>query len=80
MAWSRRESSLSRNERGSEFLGKCDVRSIIGRGIVTELPDAGQEHQMGISSNTEIQQIVNRLVSTMCGDPSLQLPDAAIPA
>jgi len=26
--------------RGSELLGKCDVRSLIARKIVTELPDA----------------------------------------
>jgi hypothetical protein len=42
MAWGRGESNISRNERGPEFLGKCDVRSLIGRKIVTELPDAGQ--------------------------------------
>jgi len=40
--------------------------------MVTELPDARQEHLMGISSNTQIQQITDRLVSTMCRDDSLQ--------
>jgi len=33
--------------------------------MVTELPDPGQEHEMRISSNREIQQIADRLVSTM---------------
>jgi hypothetical protein len=36
------------------------------------LPDAGQEHEMRISSNTEIQQITDRLVSTRYRDNSLQ--------
>ncbi len=35
---------------------------------MTELPDAGQEHEMRIPSNTEIQQITDRLVNTMYRD------------
>ena len=47
---------------------------------MTELPDAGQEHEMRISSNPEIQQIADRLVSTMYRDHSLAVLDAAVPA
>ena len=70
MARSGGESTVSCNECSSEFLGKHDVGRIIGREIVTELPDA-QEHRMGISSNTEIQQIAERLVSTVRRDHPL---------
>jgi hypothetical protein len=72
VARSRSESSIPDNQHSSEFLGRYDVGSIIGREIVAELPDAGQEHEMRISSNTEIQQIADRLVSTMYRDHSLQ--------
>jgi hypothetical protein len=72
MSPSRSESSIPCNQRGSEFLGKHDVSSIIGRKIVTESPNTGQEHKMRIPSNTEIQQIADRLVNTMYRDHSLQ--------
>jgi len=44
----------------------------MGRTIVTQLPDPGQEQEMRIPSNTEIQQVAHRLVSTACRDHSLQ--------
>ena len=72
MARNRSESGISRNSRSSELLGKHDVGGIIGRKIVTELPNAGQEHEMRIPSNTKIEQITDRLISTMCRDHSLQ--------
>ena len=39
---------------------------------MTELPDAGQEQEMGISSNPEIQQIFERLLSTPSRDHRFQ--------
>ena len=64
-AWrSSSESTIPCNQWGSEFFGKHDVGGIIGRKIVTQLPDSRQEHAMGILSNPKIQQIVNCLVST----------------
>ena len=54
------------------FFGKHDVGGIIGRKTVTELPDAGQEHEMRIPSYTKIEQITDRLINTICRDNSLQ--------
>jgi len=39
---------------------------------MTHLPNSWQEHAMGIPSNTQIQQIADRLVSTTYRDRSLQ--------
>ncbi len=72
MARSRSESSIPCHQGTSELFGKHNVGRIICRKVVTELPDAGQEHEMRIPSNTEIQQITDRLVSTMYRDHSLQ--------
>ena len=71
MARSRSESTIPGNQCSSEFFGKHNVGSIVGRKIVTQLPNSRQEHQMGIPSNTKIQQIADRLVSTEYRDHSL---------
>jgi hypothetical protein len=72
MAQNRSESSVPRHENSSQFLSERDVCSIIGGEIVTELPNTGQEHEMRIPGNAEIQQMADRIVSTMYRDDSLQ--------
>jgi hypothetical protein len=72
LASNRSKSRISRNQRSTELLGKHDVRGIIGRKIVPELPNAEQEDEMRIPSNTKIEQITDRLLSTTCRDDSLQ--------
>jgi hypothetical protein len=72
MTRSRSESSIPGNESSSQFFSEHDICSIIGGEIVTELPNTGQEHEMRISGKAEIQQIADRLVSTMYRDDSLQ--------
>ena len=39
---------------------------------MTQLPNAGPEYDMRISSNTEVEQIVDGLASTIYRDYSLQ--------
>lgn len=46
MARSRSESTFSREERSSAFVGKHHVGSIVGGEMVTELPDSRQEHRV----------------------------------
>ena len=71
MARSRSESTIPCNQCSSEFFGEHNVGSIVGRKIVTQLPNSWQEHEMRIPSNTKIQQIADRLVSTKYRDHSL---------
>jgi hypothetical protein len=33
---------------------------------VTELPNAGQQHEVRIASDPEVQQIADRFISTVC--------------
>jgi hypothetical protein len=37
---------------------------------VTELPNPGQQHEVGIASDPKVQQIADRLTSTVCWDRS----------
>jgi hypothetical protein len=71
MSGCRSESSIPRNQRGSEVFGKHNVRSIVSRKIMTQLPNPGQELEMSIPSDAEIQQITDRLVSTVYGNHTL---------
>src|SRR5580704_3579104 len=71
MARGRSESTVPRNQRSSELFGQDNVGSIVGRKIVAQLPNPGEEHQMRIPSNAKIQQIAHRLVSTVYGDHPL---------
>jgi len=70
------ESSVPRNQRSSEFFGKHNVRGIVGRKIMTQSPNPGQERKMRIPSDAEIQQITDRLVSTVCGNHTLMYETA----
>lgn len=65
MARGRGESTIPCKQRGSEFIGKHDIGSIVGRKIVTQLPNPGQEYGMRIPSNAEIHQIADCLVTCL---------------
>ena len=62
MARSRSQSPVSRNDRRPEFFGQHDIGSVIGRKIVTQLPNPGKEHDVRIPSQAEIQQVAHRLL------------------
>jgi hypothetical protein len=62
MTRSRSEASVSSNECSAESFGKHYIGGIIGRKIVTELPNA---HEMRIASDPQVQQIANRVVRTV---------------
>jgi hypothetical protein len=48
------------------LFGKHDIGCIICRKIVTESPNPGQQYEMGIASDPEVQQIADRFISTVC--------------
>ncbi len=55
MARGRSESTVPCDQRSSEPFGQHNVGRIIGRKIVTQLPNPGEKHQMRIPSNAKIQ-------------------------
>ena len=71
MARGRSESTVPCNQRSSQIFGQHNVGSIIGRKIVSQLPNPGEEHEMRIPSNAKIQQIAHGLVNTVYRDHSL---------
>ena len=66
MAGCRSEAAVTRKQSSAEFFGKHDVGRIIGRQIVTELPYPGQQHEVRIASNPQVQEILDRLISAVC--------------
>ena len=42
------QSSISRQKRGVQGLGKSEVGGIVGRNVVTEFPDTWQEQVMRV--------------------------------
>src|SRR5262245_21383953 len=71
MARGRSEACIAGDQWRPESLGKPDVSSIVGREIVTELPNSRQERKMGVASDAEVQEILERLVGTRCCDCAL---------
>jgi len=60
------EPAVTRKQSSAEFFGKHDVGRIIGRQIMTELPSPGQQQEVGIASNPQVQEILDRLISAAC--------------
>ena len=54
MARGRSEACIAGDQWRPESLGKPDVSSIVGREIVTELPNSRQERKMGVASDAEV--------------------------
>jgi hypothetical protein len=55
MAGSSGEPSVARNQWSPELFGKPNVGRVIGGKIVPELPNPGQQHEMGIACKPEVQ-------------------------
>ena len=66
MAGRRSEPAVARKQSGAEFFGTHDVGRIIGRQIMTQLPIPGQQQEVGIAGNAQIQEILDRLISAVC--------------
>ena len=63
-AWPEAEASrVSRVTRERQFFGQHDVGRVIGRKVVTQLPNPGKEREVRISGQAEIQQIAHRFLS-----------------
>ena len=71
MARCGREPSVTRKQTSAELFGKRDVSRIVRRQIVTELPDAGQQNKVRIASDSQVEQVLNRLISAVCRDRTL---------
>lgn len=76
MARSRSKPTVPCNQGGSEGLGKHDIRRIIGRKVLPQVPDSRQEWDVNISANPKIQQISECLVGSVSRDHSLQCQSA----
>jgi hypothetical protein len=62
VAGCRREPAVARKQSSAKFFGKRDVGRIVGRQIMTELPNPGQQNEVGIPSHSQVEQILDRLI------------------
>jgi hypothetical protein len=60
----RREPTVTPNQSGSEFFGKCDESRIVGGEIVTELPNPRQQDEVGIPRDSQVEQVLDGLISS----------------
>ena len=60
-----REPPVTRKESSAELFGERDVGCIICGQIVTELPNPGQQNEVGITSYAQVEQVVDRLISAL---------------
>jgi hypothetical protein len=51
------ERAVSRNQRGIQRFSKSQISCIISREIVAHLPDAGEQHEMGIAGERKIEEV-----------------------
>ncbi len=70
VARSRSEASVTRNQYSAELFGKHHISCIVCRKFVAESPNLRQQHEMGIASDPEVQQIVDRFIRTVGCDRS----------
>ncbi len=62
---SRREPAVTCKQSRSESFGKYDVGRIIRGQIVTELPNPGQQKEVGIPSNSQVEQVLDCLIGAV---------------
>ncbi len=67
MTGCRREPAVTCNQSSPEFFCKHDVGRIIGGQIVTQLPNPGQQNEVGIASDSQVEQVLDSLIRAMCG-------------
>ena len=70
MAGSSGEPCVACNQWNPELFGKADVGRVIGGKIVAELPNPGQQHEIGISRNPEVKQVPHGLIGAICRNRS----------
>jgi len=63
MTGCRREPGVTCNQSSSELFGKHDVCRIIRGQIVTELPNPGQQNEVGIPRDSQVEQVLDGLIS-----------------
>jgi hypothetical protein len=70
MAPSSGEPSVTRKQSSAEFFRQHYVGRVISGKIVTELPNPGQQYEMGIPRDAEVEQVLNRLMGASCWNRS----------
>lgn len=70
MAGSGGEPRVARNQWSAELFGKSNICRVISGKIVTKLPNPGQQHEMRIPCNPEIQQVLYGMVGAICRNRS----------
>ena len=58
----RSQPTVPRNQGAFQAFGERDIRSIVGRKIVTQLPNSSHKQEMWISMNAEIKQVAYGLI------------------
>jgi len=64
----RGEAGITRKQSSAEVFGESDVGRIIRGQIVTELPNPGQQNEMGIASDSQVEQVLDCLLRAVCRD------------
>ena len=60
------EPTVARDQSSPEFFCKHDVGRIIRGQIVTEPPNPGQQNEVGIASDSQVEQVLDCLVRSVC--------------
>lgn len=58
----RGEAGITRQQSSAEVFGESDVGRIIRGQIVTELPNPGQQKEVGIASDSQVEQVFDCLI------------------
>jgi len=59
------QAGVTREQSSAEFFGKRDIGRIIGREVVPELPDAGQQNEVGIADDAQVEQVLDSLIRAL---------------
>ena len=62
----RGEPGITRNQASAQFFGERDVCRIIRGQVVTELPNPGQQNEVGIPGHAQVEQVFDRLIGAVC--------------
>ena len=65
VAWSRRETCITSHERSGKGLSEREIRSVVGRQGMAQLPDTEEEHIMRIAVEGQVGQIIQRRLGTL---------------
>jgi hypothetical protein len=59
------ETAVTRNQARAQFFGERNVCRIVGGQVVTELPNPGQQNEVGIPSHAQVEQVFDRLIGAV---------------